>query len=195
MPKLEITESKISKILKKLKPDKTPGPDGLHPRFFRELADCICIPLCLLFNKTLSLSVLPDAWKRARVSAIYKKENKKLACNYRPVSLTSIICKVMETLIRDHIVEHMKKIGCSLISNMASFLADLPLYSYLLSWIYGRKHWKMATLLIVFIWIFVRLSTSSHIEGCSVSWLPMVSQQKYVNGPEHFYMIGFKQSQ
>ena len=109
MPKLEITESKISKILKKLKPDKTPGPDGLHPRFFRELADCICIPLCLLFNKTLSLSVLPDAWKRARVSAIYKKENKKLACNYRPVSLTSIICKVMETLIRDHIVEHMKK--------------------------------------------------------------------------------------
>ena len=108
MPKLYITESKISKVLRKLKPDKSPGPDGLHPRYFKELADCINIPLCILFNFSLSNGVLPQAWKKARVSAIYKKENKKVASNYRPVSLTSIICKVMETLIRDHIVEHMK---------------------------------------------------------------------------------------
>ena len=108
MPKLEITQSKIAKILAKLKPDKSPGPDGLHPRFFKELAEYMNVPLCIIFNFSLSKGVLPTAWKKARVSAIYKKENKKVASNYRPVSLTSIICKVMETLIRDHIVDHMK---------------------------------------------------------------------------------------
>ena len=66
------------------------------------------VPLCIIFNLSLSRGVLPAKWKKARVSAIYKKENKKVASNYRPVSLTSIICKVMETLIRDHIVDHMK---------------------------------------------------------------------------------------
>ena len=108
MPKLQITESSIEKVLKKLKPNKSPGPDGLHPKFFRELAGCICIPLCIIFNYSLENGVLPDAWKKARVSAIYKKDNKKVASNYRPVSLTSIVCKVMETLIRDHMVDHMK---------------------------------------------------------------------------------------
>ena len=108
MPKLIITESKIAKVLSKLKPDKSPGPDGLHPRFFKEMAKYMNVPLCIIFNLSLSGGVLPAKWKKARVSAIYKKENKKVASNYRPVSLTSIICKVMETLIRDHIVEHMK---------------------------------------------------------------------------------------
>ena len=108
MPKLIITESKIAKVLSKLKPDKSPGPDGLHPRFFKEMAEYMKVPLCIIFNLSLSRGVLPAKWKKARVSAIYKKENKKVASNYRPVSLTSIICKVMETLIRDHIVDHMK---------------------------------------------------------------------------------------
>ena len=108
MPKLIITESKIAKVLSKLKPDKSPGPDGLHPKFFKEMAEYMNVPLCIIFNFSLGNGVLPNAWKKARVSAIYKKDNKKVASNYRPVSLTSIICKVMETLIRDHIVDHMK---------------------------------------------------------------------------------------
>ena len=108
MPKLCITETMVAKVLKKLKPDKSPGPDGLHPKFFKELSEYMKVPLCLIFKVSLNKGILPQAWKKARVSAIYKKENKKIASNYRPVSLTSIICKVMETLIRDHIVEHMK---------------------------------------------------------------------------------------
>ena len=108
MPKLEIDRDKIEKVLKKLKPDKSPGPDGLHPRFFKELASSLSLPLCIIFRHSLSTNTLPDAWKKARVSAIFKKQNKKIASNYRPVSLTSIICKVMETLIRNHLVDHMK---------------------------------------------------------------------------------------
>ena len=61
MPKLEITQSKIAEILAKLKPDKSPGPDGLHPRFFKELAEYMNVPLCIIFNFSLSKGVLPTA--------------------------------------------------------------------------------------------------------------------------------------
>ena len=109
MGPLTITNDMVKKGLLKLKVDKAPGPDGLHPRFLRELADQLAEPLRIIFNSTLSEHSVPDEWKRARVCAIHKKGNKKLASNYRPVSLTAIICKVMETLVRNHIIEYMKK--------------------------------------------------------------------------------------
>ena len=57
-------------------------------------------------NKT---GLLPEDWKCANITAIYKKGNKKVAGNYRPISLTSIVCKLMETLVREEIIEHMKR--------------------------------------------------------------------------------------
>ena len=98
------------KKLKKLKTNKSPGIDEMHPKMLRELKEEICKPLTIIFNKSLESKELPQIWKQAKISAIYKnKGSKRLACNYRPVSLTSIICKMMEAIIRDHIIEHMKK--------------------------------------------------------------------------------------
>ena len=56
-----------------------------------------------MFNKSLAIEEIPSVWKKARVLAIYKRKNKNLDGNYRPVSLASIVCKVMETVVRDHI--------------------------------------------------------------------------------------------
>ncbi len=67
-------------------------------------------PLQIIFNKSLQEGLLPSDWKKARISAIYKnKGDKKIAGNYRPVSLTSILCKTLEAVIRDHIIDFMKK--------------------------------------------------------------------------------------
>ena len=85
------------------------GPDGIHPRFLKELATHLCKPLGILFNKSLNECKLPNEWKQANVSAILKKGSRKKAGNYRPVSLTSIVCKIMESCVRDHIVDHMSK--------------------------------------------------------------------------------------
>jgi len=65
-----------------------------------------CI-LLLLFESSYKLGKLPDEWKLGHVTAIYKKGNKGDPSNYRPISLTSIrpICKLMESIIRDHIME------------------------------------------------------------------------------------------
>ena len=69
--------------------------------------DAIAYPLNQIFRKSLDEGTLPDSWKVGRIAAIFKKGNRKLASNYRPVSLTSVTCKIMESFIRDSIITHM----------------------------------------------------------------------------------------
>lgn len=100
---VDTTESIVSKKLEKLKIDKSPGPDGFHPRILKELKSSIAYPLSILYSQSVQSGSIPMAWKEARISAIFKKGDKKNAGNYRPVSLTSVVCKVLEGIIRDHI--------------------------------------------------------------------------------------------
>jgi len=104
---LVVTEDQVLKKLKKLKIDKAPGPDCLHPRILNELQEEMSKILTIIFNKSLEEGSLPKDWKSAHVSAIFKKGNKAMASNYRPVSLTCIVCKVMEAIVRDSIMRHM----------------------------------------------------------------------------------------
>ncbi len=65
-------------------------------------------PLNLIFRKSLEEAKVPDNWKKAWVSAIHKKGSKAQAGNYRPVSIISIVCKILEKIGRNHIVSHFK---------------------------------------------------------------------------------------
>ena len=105
---IRIDAESIKKKLLKLKIFKSPGPDKLHPRVLRELAEVICKPLAIIFHASIQLWVIPDDWKLANITAIYKKGHRQIAGNYRPVSLTSIVCKILESIIRDQIVDYMK---------------------------------------------------------------------------------------
>ena len=98
----------VFKKLRKLKVNKSPGPDKIHPRVLHEIAKSISIPVAIIYSTSLRTKKLPSEWKIANVSAIYKKGNKSQAGNYRPVSLTSVLCKVVESIIRDKVIEHMK---------------------------------------------------------------------------------------
>ena len=71
---IEITEDMVLKKLKKLKTNKTPGPDRIHPRVLHDIADSISVPLTILFKSSLKLQELPEEWKQANVSVIYKKK-------------------------------------------------------------------------------------------------------------------------
>ena len=92
--------------MKKFDPNKSSFIDKCHPYFLRELADEICNPLATLFNKSLREGV-HESWQQAIITAIFKEGKKSDPGNYRPVSITSVIAKIMESLIRDAIVEHM----------------------------------------------------------------------------------------
>jgi len=66
------------------------------------------VPLTLIYDKSLKDGLLPDSWKKATVVAIHKKGSRKNASNYKPVSLTSVICKMLETIISNHILYHFE---------------------------------------------------------------------------------------
>ena len=107
MEDLVITEAKVLKKLKMLKTNKSPGPDMCHPCVLSRLREELVTPLTMLYQKSLSTGELPEEWKTANVTALYKKQSRKKPCNYRPISLTCIPCKILESLIKDKIMEHM----------------------------------------------------------------------------------------
>ena len=61
-----------------------------------------------MFRSSLTNCELPDEWKHANVCSIHQKGSKTLPQSYPPVSLTSGACKIMEGIIQDHIIDHMK---------------------------------------------------------------------------------------
>ena len=99
----------IKDILEHLKESSAPGPDGIHPKVLSECAQYLSLPLYLIFKHSLEVGELPCEWKTANVSPIFKKGKKSDPLNYRPISLTSVPCKVMEKVIRDEIMEHLEQ--------------------------------------------------------------------------------------
>ncbi len=101
------TPDLVVKKLQNLNSSKTPGLDGFHPRVLKEAASELAVPLSIIFQKSFDEASLPQIWKDASVTPIFKKGKKNQPGNYRPVSLTSIVCKVMESIVRDHLMAHM----------------------------------------------------------------------------------------
>ena len=66
-------------------------------------------PLSILFRRTLDEGMVHMDWRAANVTPLYKKGNKSTPGNYRPVSLTSVVCKVLESIIKDAIMEHLEQ--------------------------------------------------------------------------------------
>ena len=102
------TRETIRKKIEKLKSSKSPGPDNCHPRVIKEMGESIITPLLLLFNLSIEKCQIPTEWKYANIAPIHKKGHKTLSSNYRPISLTSIICKLLESCIRDQLLTHIR---------------------------------------------------------------------------------------
>ena len=109
---LTITKEIITKKLHDLNINKSPGTDNLHPKIFKELAQVIVEPLFIILNLSIQLNKTPAAWKSASITPIYKnKGDKDITENYRPVILTSIACKIMESIVRDAMLDYLKSNG------------------------------------------------------------------------------------
>ena len=101
------SEERVKKKLLNLNPYKSPGADNLHPRILKDLSVSLSLPLSILYTESFKQQKLPHDWKDAVITPLYKKDEKCLASNYRPISLTSIICKIMESIIKDDLMSYV----------------------------------------------------------------------------------------
>ena len=106
---LVVTPELVAKKIKAMKDNKSPGVDGIPPKLLMETVEQISIPLARVFNLSLKEGVVLFEWKEANIMPLFKKGSRNKSENYRPVSLTSVICKLLERLIKDHMVEFLVK--------------------------------------------------------------------------------------
>ena len=107
MNDIPVSKDGVTKLLKGLNPSKTLGPDELHPRVLKELATELGPVFAHLFQQSIDTGEIPKEWSLANICPLFKKSDRSLACNYRPVSLTCVPCKLLEHIVCSNIMAHL----------------------------------------------------------------------------------------
>jgi hypothetical protein len=108
MPAITITTPGVEKLLRELKPHKAAGPDEIPARVLKECATSIAPIPAYIFTKSLETGDLPDDWREANISPIFKKGKREDPANYRPISLTSISSKLLEHIVHRATMNHLE---------------------------------------------------------------------------------------
>ena len=133
MPDITVSTKGIEKLLNNLNPHKASGPDKIKPIILKTLSVELSPILQMLFQKSLREGCLPSQWKSAYVAPIFKKGERSTPSNYRPISLTCVLCKVLEHIVSSSMVKHFtnhgvlyelqrgyrEKVVCNTISNVS----------------------------------------------------------------------------
>ena len=106
MKKIKINSNGVEKLLSKIKENKATGPDDIPGKLLKHCAKELAPVLTILFQASLDQGKTPSEWKKANITPLYKKGDKTCPANYRPVSLTSITCKLLEHIVHSSIMDH-----------------------------------------------------------------------------------------
>ena len=107
MPKIDVSVEGVKKLLLRLNPTKAVGPDMVPTRILKDYADDIVPKLQSIFQQSLDTGMVPENWKKANVTAVFKKGNRQVAANYCPVSLACVSCKALEHIVFRAIMDHV----------------------------------------------------------------------------------------
>lgn len=137
MPALAFSADGISSLIKNIKLSSSCGIDEINSKLLKNITDTIVPYLHLIFSQSLSTGDLPNDWKIGKVVPVYKAGDSNSPLNYRPISLTSIPCKIMEHVIYSHVInfldsnsffhtcQHGFRKGLSCETQLALFLHDI----------------------------------------------------------------------
>ena len=106
MQKIIVSPNGVAKLLCELKPHKASGPDSIPTYILKVAADEISPVLTKIFQTCLDTGEVPADWRKANIVPLFKKGDKHQASNYRPVSLTSVTCKVLEHIVHSNVINH-----------------------------------------------------------------------------------------
>ena len=104
---ITIENDEIISLIRKINPDKATGSDGISGQMLLLCDESIILPLQIIFTNILTTSIYPDMWKIANVTPIFKKGDKQLIKNYRPISLLPICGKILETIIFNNLYSYL----------------------------------------------------------------------------------------
>ena len=104
---LPITEEAVFRVIHKLPRHSSPGPDGISNTFLKEGGPSLILAIAALFRVIMRKGVLPSEWKTATIIPIFKKGSRSQCSSYRPISLTCTLCKVLEHLIKDLMLDFL----------------------------------------------------------------------------------------
>ena len=114
VPNISFSTEGRTNLLQDLDANKSPRPDGIPAAVLKACASEIAPILQVIFTQSLTTNCIPDDWLSANVVPIFKKGDRSSPSNYRPISLTSICCKLMEHVlyssIMDHLTQHQLKV-------------------------------------------------------------------------------------
>ncbi|KAK4831196.1 hypothetical protein QYF61_015928 [Mycteria americana] len=178
----------VSDLLHHLDTHKSMGPDEIHPRVLKELADVLTKPLSIIYQQSWLTGEVPADWRLANVMPIFKKGRKEDPGNYRPVSLTSVPGKLMEQIILSAITRHVDnnqgikpsqhgfRKGRSCLTNLISFCNKVT-----------RLVDKGKAVDVVYLDSILLEKLAAHgLDGCTLrwvkNWLDGQAQRVVVNG-------------
>ena len=126
-----------SRESKKLNSNKSAGPDGFYPRVIKETEEETAPHFCNIFRTSLEQRKAVRDWKLQNISPLFKKGSKDDPGNYRPISLTSVPGKMLESIIADDMMSHLEhnklildsqhgfRSGRSCLTNLVDFFHDM----------------------------------------------------------------------
>ena len=165
LDRIDISEEEIKDVVVNLDPNKASGPDLISNKMLKQVAGAIAKPLQIIFNRSLRESVFPDIWKLGNLVPLFKKGDKSLAANYRPVSLLSNIGKIQERIVFKHnIITYLVIIFYSNI-NLVSDRVILPSFNLLTFFTIFVNHMMKNNTLAWFSVIFRRRLIKFGIKG------------------------------
>ena len=106
---INITQDEVLHELKNLDTSKSVGPDGVSPFILKNCCYVLCPFITRLFEKIVSQGLYPQSWKIANVLPIFKSGDPGLPSNYRPISITSVLSKLLERIVHHQMYDYVMK--------------------------------------------------------------------------------------
>ena len=104
--KISIHRSGLLKLLLKINIHKSNGPDNIPGRILKTCAHELVDVYQILFQASVKQGTVPPDWKEANIVPLFKKGDKSKPENYRPISLTSLSCKLLEHVVHSNVMRH-----------------------------------------------------------------------------------------